>query len=157
MNEIRVENVVYRRFVKRTMAIWGAAAAVISLDGIATGSATTALVGPWFMLTLVVPTAYGLKWVGSIAAQEHLCLTDSGISYGEKFYVPWAQVHGAAKRGVGRGRIVLLAPEWRPPGFIARIERRLGLPLSDYDRKWKENPEVIKLLQEHVPGIGDFL
>lgn len=134
----------------------GGLALVTLIAGAAAGDAAAALVGPCLVLTIVVPVVYGPRWVGSIYAQDCLSADAAGLRYGPKYFVPWNLVERAAvKRRLGRPRVVLLAPGWRRGGVVARIEHRRGLPLSDYDRNWRDDTELVSALRDHLPGQSD--
>lgn len=63
----------------------GAVAIVILIAGAAAGDVAAALVGPWLVLTIVVPAVYGPRWVGSIFAQDYLSADAAGLRYGPNY------------------------------------------------------------------------
>jgi hypothetical protein len=107
-----------------------------------------------FALFTGLPVVYGPRWF-SIYAQEYLAVDASGLHYGSKYFVPWTLVEGvAAKRQLFRRRVVLLAPNWKRRGMTALVERHRGLPLSDYDRNWRENTDLVSALRDHLPNAA---
>jgi hypothetical protein len=154
-----MKNIEYPRKCRRTLYGFGALAVLALIAGVAEGASTGEAVGALLgmamsALFIGLPVVYGPRWF-SIYAQEYLAADASGLHYGSKFFVPWALVERVAvRRQLIRRRVVLLAPGWRPRGITARMERRRGLPLSDYDRNWRENTELVSALRDHLPNAA---
>lgn len=148
-----VHNVEYGRWVRQSVT-WSIGLAVVTLSvGAVTGDGALALTGPWLVATTVVPVVFGPRWFGMVRAQRFVRADEEGLYYGNRFFVPWALVetYGESRR-IGRPpREFLRAAHWRPRGVFAGIERRRGLPLSDFDRNWRSNREFVAMLQAHVP------
>lgn len=144
-----LHNVVQRRFLRLGGSIWIGAWVSLGLAGgelIVLGAAGTFY---WFWLFA------GPTWVARVAghlwSQTSVVADDLGLHYGPNF-VPWVSVTGGRCRPtvLHRGkRCSLLAPEWSS-GFRNRLVRRHGLPLSRFDRQWRENDLFVKALRRYL-------
>lgn len=150
-----MKNVEYPRRRRRMILVYGTLSIVVSIAGVSAGDWGTASVGPWFMVTVVVPVAYGPRWLGMLYAQPQLLVGPTALQYGDRYTVPFGIVRGVELRHplLRRERAVFVAPDWKAGGLFLGIELRRGLPLSDYDRRWYENHDFVERVRAALPWL----
>lgn len=148
-----LHNVVQRRFLRVGGSIW--IGTWVGLGLVGGDLMVLGVAGLFYWFWLFAGPTWVARVAGHLWSQRSVVADDLGLHYGPNF-VPWGNVTGGRCRRtvLHRGmRSALLAPEWSN-GFRNRLVRRHGLPLSRFDRRWRENEQFVDVLRLHLsPGV----